>query len=500
MDNSIKEKAELSDIIESLEQLYALVLEYGNSLAGQTEKTDLPHLIFREAHNLKSSLFVINKGYSSQLIRALEALFDLFRKGKGKASTEIIDKCLKCIELIKSNLLNPAEDQDKSVIFTADLEELHKTCLNSSGEIITVSLSLNKPEYELYKRAEHDGLNIFQVEKLLNSDISQEDFDNLFIYQDIKEIGFIICSFPSFTEIDLAQHETILKIIFATKIDEKELGMYIFDPLKKIRLEAVLNNSGEEQEVENIAERGLRILLTESDFFSRRLLQPIFAEFGTYDIAAGAEEALMAYKYELENGRGYDLITLDILMGDYDGHVLISEIRELEASHAINFADGAKIMVISSIDESSNIIDSFKELANSYLFKPINREEITAELVKMSLLESSANKPSDKIPEDKIAFTEAIKKLAEEITVLSPKGELNEISRKFFIIKNIADFINFNNLAETSGLLGRYYGSCDNTDNIVSEKLDSLLSLIGELYISAGDTEEINKEIKGLIL
>jgi two-component system chemotaxis response regulator CheY len=495
MENNFKEKAELSDIIESLEKLKYLLIEYGNSLKEENEKTDLPHLIFRDAHNLKSSLFVINKSFSSKLILAMEALFDIFRKGKGKASQEIIEKCLECIELIKNNQLNPEEDENKSAAFTSELEEINKSFLNSPKEIITVSLALNKPEYELYKRAEHEKLNIFQVDKLLNSDISREDFDNLFIYQDIKEIGFLICSFPSFTEIDPSDHETILKIIFATRADETEIGMYIFDPLRKIRLEAVLKDGQEEQKTEDITKIGLRILLTESDFFSRRLLLPILEEFGTCDIAAGAEEALIACKYEIENGSPYDIITLDILMGDYDGTALISEIRELEAGYAINCLNGAKIIVISSIDETSNIIASFMEQANCYLLKPINPEKITIEMEKMFLPVNNAAFSPDKNLADKIHYIDKIKYLAGMISNLFSEGELKEISRKFFIIKNIASFINFKNLAEIAGQLSVYYNLCERTNNNFQEKLAEMLSLPGEADLTPAYTEEINKSI-----
>jgi len=441
------EKINVSELIESLEQLEQTIVEYEQSINDNIDKSELVHLIFRYAHNLKSSLFVINKNFSSKLIHCIESNFDLVRKGKVIPKKDMLQYSLSAIDMIKANLISEEENTEELQKFTEKMEQFCNEKL-SQQNIITLKLNLNNHEYTLLQDAMKLNLNIYQVEKLISSSISKDDFDNLYIYEDIKEIGNLIRISPSFEEIDTTKPEAILKILFVTKVSQDDLGMYIFDPIRQVKVESTLSD-------ENIIDNGnkqLKMLVVDDDFFSRRLLKNIISEFGFCDIASDGEEALFAFRHELENEEPYNIITLDVVMDKIDGHEVLNLIRGLEYSRGIFGFSSSRIVISTAIDDIQSIVDFFKSGCDAYLTKPITNNKIINLFKKFAFLD---NIKIDEFGEDNNKdvidiFLKEIKNIISEIENILLKFETENnieniisIYQKFYIIKNMLSFINF---------------------------------------------------------
>jgi chemotaxis protein histidine kinase CheA len=312
-----QEEIDLNDIVEILEKTDLLIIEYEDSLLQNNEKSELIHIIFRHIHNLKGLLFSTDKKLSSQLIHIIESNFDLIRKNVIQASKEILEKSLNGLDLIKKNILNDTEFVEESEFLIKILEETYESQKKLQNDLFIVKAPLDQKEFEKLKYAEENNLNIFQVEKLLNSDITKEEFETLFIYQDIKEIGNLICSFPKFENINKNEPQIVLKIIFATYMDDSELEMHIFDAFKKVKVElgeedlTTIEPIIFEEEFKQPSDEKLKCLVLENDFFNRRILQKTLSEIETCDIAISLEEAFEAYKYEYEANYKYDYIFID---------------------------------------------------------------------------------------------------------------------------------------------------------------------------------------------
>jgi chemotaxis protein histidine kinase CheA len=194
--------------------------------------TDLIHIIFRHAHNLKSYLFSFSNNKLSKLIHSIESNFDLLRKGKIDLHPDLIQISLNSLDHIKENLTN----NDDSEITDNLINKLESMCeeeKNKGASQKKIEITLTDNEKKIFNSLDKN-LNFFQVDKLINSNIGIEDFNDLFIYQDIKEIGTHITSIPKFQEIHKDTNETILKIYFSSSLDSKELENHIFDPFQQV--------------------------------------------------------------------------------------------------------------------------------------------------------------------------------------------------------------------------------------------------------------------------
>lgn len=115
----------------------------------------------------------------------------------------------------------------------------------------------------------------------------------------------------------------------------------------------------------------MRTLIAEDDFTSRLLLQAFLSRYGECHVAINGKEAVEAFRLSLKNGRRYNLICMDIMMPEMDGQTAVQEIRGLEEGAGILSTSGAKIIMITALDDVKNVVQSFKSLCDAYIFKPV---------------------------------------------------------------------------------------------------------------------------------
>ena len=134
----------------------------------------------------------------------------------------------------------------------------------------------------------------------------------------------------------------------------------------------------------------MRTLIAEDDFTSRLLLQ--------YDSVALWR---MSHRCEWPGGRGrlrvaaasgqrYDLICMDIMMPELDGVAAVREIRALEETQGILSSVGVKIVMTTALTDVKDVVRSFRELCDGYLFKPIDAGQLLGHLQSMQLVAEAA--------------------------------------------------------------------------------------------------------------
>jgi two-component system chemotaxis response regulator CheY len=114
------------------------------------------------------------------------------------------------------------------------------------------------------------------------------------------------------------------------------------------------------------------------------MMQKLLAPYGDVDVVVDGEEACQAFRMAWEEYKPYDLVFMDIMMPKMDGHEAVKRIRELEADLGVKPADEARIIMTSVLEDPRNVIEAYYSGgATSYLVKPIDREKLRAELVRL---------------------------------------------------------------------------------------------------------------------
>ncbi len=130
----------------------------------------------------------------------------------------------------------------------------------------------------------------------------------------------------------------------------------------------------------------MRTLIVEDDFTSRLLLQAFLSRYGECHVAINGKEAVEAFRLAQKNETRYDLICMDIMMPEMDGQAAVLAIRSLEEAAGILSTSGAKIIMVTALDDVKNVVTSFKGLCDAYVFKPVDTAQLLDQLTGLQLV------------------------------------------------------------------------------------------------------------------
>ena len=131
----------------------------------------------------------------------------------------------------------------------------------------------------------------------------------------------------------------------------------------------------------------MKVLIAEDDFASRKFMLRFFEKYGECDVTVDGKEAVEAYKMAIECGEPYDLICLDIMMPEMDGHQALKTIRKIEEESGIAEDERVKIVMTTALRETRHVTKAFENGCTAYAGKPINQDKLEAMLKKFKLIE-----------------------------------------------------------------------------------------------------------------
>lgn len=120
-----------------------------------------------------------------------------------------------------------------------------------------------------------------------------------------------------------------------------------------------------------------KILVVDDDFVNRLVLQKMCEDFGEVHIAVNGKEALIAVRIAFEENAPYNIICLDLMMPEMDGHDALCAIRDMEDELHIAEALRPKILMTTALDDSSSVMKAFRGQCDGYLVKPIDIDKLT---------------------------------------------------------------------------------------------------------------------------
>lgn len=130
----------------------------------------------------------------------------------------------------------------------------------------------------------------------------------------------------------------------------------------------------------------MKCLIVEDAPTARLQMSKFLSDYFECEFAENGVEGIEAFTKALDQEDPFDLVCLDIMMPQQDGHVTLKQIRQLEAERGILGLDGVKVIMTTALDDSKNLFGAFREGCESYLIKPIRRSRLWEEVGKLGLL------------------------------------------------------------------------------------------------------------------
>jgi two-component system chemotaxis response regulator CheY len=144
--------------------------------------------------------------------------------------------------------------------------------------------------------------------------------------------------------------------------------------------------------------RKLRVLVVDDNDEIRNLVRFCLANYAFCDTAGDGDTALEKFGAALRSREPYDLVLLDILMPGLNGRQVLERMRSLEKLAGKDYLEGVKIVMLTALDDTANVLQTFKRGCDSYLVKPFDEAGLLNELRELGLLAPAPEKSEGKRP------------------------------------------------------------------------------------------------------
>ncbi len=130
----------------------------------------------------------------------------------------------------------------------------------------------------------------------------------------------------------------------------------------------------------------IKCLVVDDDELGRELLALYLDGIAACDMAENGIQAVDMFRCAFESGHPYDLIILDIVMPEMDGHSAAIEIRQVEKDWGVAIGSGTNIIVLSSLHTPNDIIQAYVAARSvAHLVKPVKPEKLLKTLIKLGI-------------------------------------------------------------------------------------------------------------------
>jgi two-component system chemotaxis response regulator CheY len=385
--------AEFHDALEELEAGFMSMEADGDSSRA------LVHGLFRVAHNMKSTLSLAGFPGASSLMHEIEACLDAIRSNALVVDSTLTDALLTAKDAVKLAI-------SRTPGASASLEEASEMLRAAASRRpacdmlrpISAIIKLDPANQSVAEAALADGAHLYILEKAVGPTMDDDDIDGLPIFDTIKSVGTIFAR----QRINSAT-TSVLRIAFAARMERTQLGDLLFDPFIEVGPPAsrqLIESAGtadhdpagqSARSREAVpASRPLRVLIVDDEPIAVHVLQAFVAPYALSDAAVNGREALEKFRLALAADH-YDIVFLDIMMDDLPGFEVLSGMRRYEDAAGILLAEGARIIMTSSLSDYASVSQAFRNSCDAYLIKPVSKARVVDALHEVGIRNQITN-------------------------------------------------------------------------------------------------------------
>lgn len=130
----------------------------------------------------------------------------------------------------------------------------------------------------------------------------------------------------------------------------------------------------------------LKCLIVDDDELGRELIAHYLEHIAVCEMAENGVQAVEMFRRAFESSTPYDLIILDIVMPEMDGHIAGNEMRLIEKEWGVSINNGVNIIVLSSLHTPNDVIQAYVSTRSAaHIVKPVKPAKLLSTLSKLGL-------------------------------------------------------------------------------------------------------------------
>jgi len=138
----------------------------------------------------------------------------------------------------------------------------------------------------------------------------------------------------------------------------------------------------------------MKILILEDDRHLLDLLTRNMMMYGEYYATDNGADAVRVFDEAMTSNEPFDVALLDVMLPGMSGYEVLEYIRHIEAKWKRDGLKGAKVIMVTALNSSKNIMQAFRENCEGYLTKPYTTDELNDVLNKLGIYKQREFQPS----------------------------------------------------------------------------------------------------------
>jgi two-component system chemotaxis response regulator CheY len=367
-------------VIETLEALELYLIEYSSLLDEHRGDNSFVHHIFRYAHTLRGLLDMAHRQDLTKLIYAIESNFEFIRNGLTRPTKQLLEHCLQALDYIRRTIFNPPRNTDEEQHYQQDFDAIFQTLKHDAVRAefkprvrtVHVSQPSFSPSVESSQKASANPEQSTSQSTTTSKPSAAESSADTFPADTSDTSDTETTALP---KLIVHSTESFLHLRSSPFSASQSAPQPAISPEKSVTAAETLSTIPR-----------LRMLVADDDFISQTVLHEILRPLGHCWLASDGREALSLVQHDIELGKRFDLICLDIMMPFLSGIQVLEGIRNIEHSHNIYGLSSAKIIMTTALSDIHQVFYAFRKQCDAYLTKPITAAKVYYHLKKLNLI------------------------------------------------------------------------------------------------------------------
>ena len=131
----------------------------------------------------------------------------------------------------------------------------------------------------------------------------------------------------------------------------------------------------------------MKILIIDDEMSALTKMKVLLSPYGECSLSTHGHQAMQFCAKAIEGGVPFELIAIDIQLGDTTGHDLMEEIKTLEAK--ANVRPARKIMITAS-GTKENLVKAHTKGCDAFLVKPVKRDALEQKMLSLGYAKKGA--------------------------------------------------------------------------------------------------------------
>ena len=124
----------------------------------------------------------------------------------------------------------------------------------------------------------------------------------------------------------------------------------------------------------------MKILIIDDEMAALTKMKVLLSTYGECTLSTNAGQALQLCSKAIKSGVPFELITIDIQLGDHNGHDLLEKINKLELQERVPAAK--KIMATAS-GTKDNLMKAYSKGCDGFIVKPVKRDDLEQKMLSL---------------------------------------------------------------------------------------------------------------------